>query len=721
MAKRPLCVAFLWHMHQPDYRNVLTDEIYLPWTRFHAVKDYYDMGGLAAQEAKLRLNINLVPVLMDQLRAYADGTAQETYADLTLRNAAELEPHEKSFLLRSFFQLPWRQMLLPYPRYKQLLDRRGSLNERGEYSDGLKRYTGQDFRDLQVWFNLAWCGRELRRTPELAAFFQKGSDFTEDDKKALLDIQYRFIGQIIPSYARLAREQGIELSVSPYFHPILPLLCDNRSAREALPDIDLPGNLFAFPEDAREQVTRAQQRYFEEFGQLPAGMWPSEGSISDATASLAADAGLRWLASDDGVLFNSLARERRAPDHRHKFCAYQSNGRDGGPSLFFRNHSLSDLIGFTYSSWNANDAADDFIHKLHLIHADLPDDGRHYIVPIVLDGENAWEHYPENGAEFLSRLYRRLTHDERLRSVTFSEFLELESHREHLKTIVAGSWIYGSLATWIGHPEKNRAWDALAAARVFLNRRRREDVDSEPIGKAYQELLIAEGSDWFWWYGDDHHSENAAEFDLLFRSHLRRVYQLLGNAYPAELDLPFKKADAATLYRDPAHTISPHLDGQVTDYFEWLAAGFAVASAGGAMHRAERYVQKVFFGYDSRHFYIRLDLTANHQVKLPAAASLRIHFVAPRDLVLVLNRHESKTWSCSWLGPPGSLQPPAFGGAKILELGIPLETLQVQSPVEVRFFVVVLEGDRELERFPSRGLLAVPVDPWGLDHHQWMV
>jgi hypothetical protein len=195
----------------------------------------------------------------------------------------------------------------------------------------------------------------------------------------------------------------------------------------------------------------------------------------------------------------------------------------------------------------------------------------------------------------------------------------------------------------------------------------------------------------------------------------------LGNAYPAELDLPIKKADAATLYRDPAHTISPHLDGQVTDYFEWLAAGFALASAGGAMHRTERYVQKVFFGYDRRQFYLRLDLTANHQEKLPPAASFRIHFAAPRDLVLVLNRNESKAWNCSWLRPLDSLQPPAFAGAKILELGIPLETLQVQSPAEVRFFVVVFDGDRELERFPSRGLLVVPVDPWGLDQQQWMV
>ena len=721
MAKKSLCVAFLWHMHQPDYGNVLTGEINLPWTRFHAVKDYYDMSALVGEEPQLKLTINLVPILMDQLRAYADGTAKETYADLTLRDAAGLEPHQKAFLLRSFFQLHWRQMLMPYPRYRQLLDRRGSPNERGDYPDGLKRYTARDFRDLQFWFNLAWCGRELRRTHEIASFFKKGSDFTEDDKRVLLEIQFRFIGRILPNYARLMRDQGIELSVSPYFHPILPLLCDNRSAREALPGIALPANPFAFPEDAREQMIRAQQRYQGEFGRLPSGMWPSEGSVSNATASLAAQAGLRWLASDEGVLFNSLSGEHRGTDYQSKFCAYQWNGQGGGPYLFFRDHALSDLIGFTYSSWNPDDAAGDFIRRLHRIHEHVPDDGRHYIVPVILDGENAWEHYPENGADFLARLYHQLTHDDRLRTVTFSEFLDLETHRESLNTIVSGSWIYGNLATWIGHPEKNRAWDVLAAARVFLNRQRREERDNPARDKAFQELMIAEGSDWFWWYGDDHHSENAAEFDLLFRSHIQRVYQLLGSDYPAELDLPIKKADAATLYRAPAHTISPCLDGQVTDYFEWLPAGFAVSSAGGAMHRAETYVQKVFFGYDTRLFYIRLDLAANQAITLPLEASLHLHFVAPRDLVLRLNRDPSDTWHCSWLGIPDSFQPPGFGGGKILELGIPLDLLEVRNPGEVSFFVTVVEDNRELERFPSRGLLIVPVDPSGLDHQHWMV
>src|SRR6266496_4818763 len=242
MSKRPLCVAILWHMRQPDYRNVQTGEICLPWARFHGVKDYYDMGALVAEVPGLHVTINVVPSLMDQLQAYGRGTARETYAALTLRNAAELDLREKSFLVRSFFQLPWNQMVLPYARYRELLERRGSPDERGQYTSAAKHFTTQDYRDLQVWFNLTWCGHKLRQDPEIAALFLKGRDFSEEEKKRLVESQYRFIAGILPFYGSLLREHGTELSISPYCHPILPLLCDNRSAREALPDIPLPAN-----------------------------------------------------------------------------------------------------------------------------------------------------------------------------------------------------------------------------------------------------------------------------------------------------------------------------------------------------------------------------------------------------------------------------------------------------------------------------------------------
>jgi len=713
--KKPLSVAILWHMHQPEYGSVQTGEIYLPWTRFHAAKDYYDMAALAAEEAGLRLTINVAPSLMDQLEAYGAGRARETYADLTLRDAAELDLRERAFLLRSFFQLPWSSMLLPYPRYRQLAERRGSADEHGEYPEGLKRYSASEYRDLQMWFNLAWCGRALQCRPEVAELFRKGRAFTEDDKRLLVETQFRFAGEVLPLYGRLAREARIELSVSPYYHPILPLLCNNRSAREAVPDLPLPAVPFAYPEDAREQIARAVARYAGEFGRQPAGMWPSEGAVSDAALDLARGAGLHWLASDDGVLAESLRKSRRTSlfDAARRFSAHRYG--EAGPDLFFRDHALSDLIGFTYARWQPAEAASDLLGRLRRIHEALPDDGRHYIVPLILDGENAWEHYPDNGTEFLRSLYRGLATAADLRPVSFSEFLDLEARRESLPTIAAGSWISSNLRTWIGHPEKNRAWELLSAARGFL-----ASVPAPASAEAFREMLIAEGSDWFWWYGDDHQTPNAAEFDALFRSHVKNVYLLSGRDSPLELDAPIKRGPTRAQQRGPRHTISPTIDGRVTDYFEWQAAGFALVPGGrGSMHRSERRLEAVYFGYDARRFYLRLDPAPDPR-GVPEKGAVTVQFVSPLERRLRIRRDPSGQWRCTW-AESVTAPPPAFAADRVLELAIPFEDLGIDRTGELRFFVTVSDDGRELERLPESDFLVVGVDPPGLDQQEWIV
>jgi alpha-amylase/alpha-mannosidase (GH57 family) len=725
MSKKPLCVAILWHMHQPDYSNVRSGEIYLPWTRFHAVKDYFDMGALVAETPDMHLTINVVPSLMDQLDEYGAGKARETYQAITLRNAEELNERDRSFLLRKFFQLPYKHMLDPYPRYRELLERRAAADDKGEYRTGLRNYTARDYRDLQVWFNLSWCGEELRRDPEIAALFNKGRGFSEDEKRRLIEIQNAHAARILPLYRRLMEGGQVEVSVSPYYHPIIPLLCDNRAAREALHAIPLPRNPFSFPGDAREQIRRARERFRQACGRLPSGMWPPEGSISDATAELAREEGVRWLASDEAVLLNSLQKAGRAGAPllpTEKFSAYRWGTGEEGPCFIFRDHGLSDLIGFTYSRWRAEDAAADFVDKLERIHRELPDDGRYYVVPVILDGENAWEHYPNNGTDFLRLLYRRLTGSGELRTVTISEFLDLEPHRESLRSLVAGSWIYGNFATWIGHPEKNRGWELLATARSLLESFRQEHAAGEQYEAAFREMMIAEGSDWFWWYGDDHSTQNATEFDALFRGHLKNVYRFLGQPPPAELDIPIKRGRARTQYRAPVHTISPTVDGKVTNYFEWLAAGFAAPVAGDSMHRSERCIEKVFFGYDQRRFYLRIDLTTEWlRGIIPAEHSLQVQFVSPREFLVLLEFSGARTWQCRVLRSAVEGFAPEFAGARILELAVSLEELGVNKPEEVRLSVSTFDKDREMERFPSHGFVAVMVDPWELDQQEWLV
>jgi alpha-amylase/alpha-mannosidase (GH57 family) len=723
MNKNPLCVAILWHMHQPDYGNVQTGEIYLPWTRFHAVKDYYDMAALVEEIPEVHVTINVVPSLVDQLVAYGQGMAKETYATLSIKNPAEFDKYEKAFILRSFFQVPPAHMVVPYPRYSELIDRRGTADEHGEFRDGIIRFSQQDYRDLQVWFNLAWCGRELRRDPMVAALFHKGRNFSEDEKKSLLERQYAFIGRILPYYRSLLEQNRIELSVSPYYHPILPLLCDNRVAREALPGIILPESPFSYPGDAREQIRLALDRFKEVFGRNAEGMWPSEGSVSNAALALVRDAGLRWLASDEVVLLNSLQKQGLASGGltlEQRYCAYRWGGEPGNPCVFFRDHSLSDLIGFTYAKWKEQDAVEDFLERLRGIHRSLPNDGRHYVVPVILDGENAWEHYRDNGTPFLALLYRKLAESGDFRTVTFSEYLDLEPSRESLGNLVAGSWIYGNLATWIGHPEKNRAWDFLSSARSFLATFVKTG-DEERAREAFREMLIAEGSDWFWWYGDDHSSENAAEFDALFRNHVKNVYLLAGEPCPAELDIPIKRAPVKTRFRDPVHTISPKLDGRITDYYEWLAAGFAVPAGGQSMHRTERHFERVYYGYDARSFYVRLDVFSTRSRALPGGEAFVLHFVSPKECILLLQNLDGLKWECRTLKSPAAGFEAAFGGDTILEIGVPLDCLGVEKPDQVRFFVAAMEGDRELERFPRADYISVPVDPWGLDDREWVV
>jgi len=724
MMKRPLCVAFLWHMHQPEYGNVQTGEIYLPWTRLHAIKDYYDMAVMVDQTPGMRMTINVVPSLLDQLVTYGEGTARETYAALTLKNAADLDESEMEFLLRAFFRLSWKQMVFPHPRYKELLDRRGSPDPNGEFSNSVRRFSTQDFRDLQVWYNLAWCGCELRRDPLVSALFRKGKNFSEGDKAALLERQYEFIKKILPLYRRLAGENRIEFSVSPYYHPILPLLCDTRSAREALPNLPLPSDSFIWTDDAREHLQRACGRYLETLGQPARGTWPSEGSISNEVLDLIMESGLRWAASDEGVLYNSLAKAGsagRTLSAAQKFCAYGWRSADSNLCLFFRDHGLSDLIGFTYSNWSAQEAVGDFLNRLQSLHESLPADGRSYVVPIILDGENAWEHYAQNGVEFLTLLYSRLAESKVLRPVTFSEYLDEEPCRESLKSVVAGSWIYGSLSTWIGHEEKNRAWEMLAGARRFLKNCQMQHLMEEKVNRAFQEMMIAEGSDWFWWFGDDHQTENAAEFDELFRSHVKNVYRLLDQPYPPALDIPIKSADVKLHYRNPVHTISPRLDGKVSDYYEWISAGFAAPWGGEAMHKMNRWMEKIYFGYDLRKFYLRIDLAGLKHGQFPAAACVRVNFVSPETLILSLERDDQKRWKHSVLKCSRSSPEVEFAGAAILELGVELDALNISAPEEVRFYLSVIEDGQDIERFPPYGFFEIPVDPWSLDAEEWMV
>ncbi|MBI4552646.1 MAG: glycoside hydrolase, partial [Candidatus Latescibacteria bacterium] len=469
----PLFVVFVWHMHQPYYRDVLTGECLLPWTRLHGLKDYYDIPAIGAEFPEVHQTFNLVPSLIVQLEEYASQGKSDAFLDAAARPADRLTMDDRLFLLRNFFMANTDTMITPYPRYKQLLDRRGQYGTFDEVSNVQERFQPQDFLDLQVWFHLAWTGQTLKERPEVQRLFTKGLHFTEEEKQTLLRVQREFLGEIIPFYRRLQDAGQVEVSLSPFYHPILPLLCDSFAAAVALPGLPLPSSRFAHSEDARTQVRRGVECYQQRFGRAPAGMWPSEGSVSPDIIPIVAEAGLAWIASDDEILTYSLAPSTTTggavpvltPTQRYR--PYRVGEGDQTVTLLFRDHLLSDRIGFIYSRWDAEDAAADFVGRLLEIRRQLPPSPP-FIVPIILDGENAWEFYANHGEDFLRALYTKVARTPELRAVTVSEALDAAGPTEPLERLFSGSWIGHSFATWIGHPEKNAGWECLDAARHAL-------------------------------------------------------------------------------------------------------------------------------------------------------------------------------------------------------------------------------------------------------------
>jgi alpha-amylase/alpha-mannosidase (GH57 family) len=582
--KPPLKLALIWHFHQPDYTDPATGRPGMPWTRLHALKDYLDMAAHLRRHPAIRATFNVVPTLLEQLERLAGpDPVPDRFLELAMKRAEDLTDDERRFVTGQFFSLHLPTMAADLRRLVEL---------RARHADA---FDAAALRDLQVLFHLAWSGPTLRADPVLARLVEKGRGFDEDDKAQLFARQAAFVREVLPAWRDLAATGRVEFGVSPYFHAILPLLCDLDSAREALPDLALPAAAFRHPEDARVQLALGLAAFERTFGRPAAGGWPSEGAISEEALRQMGTAGYRWAASDEDVLFASLGEGGRL-DRLLRPWRFP-----GGPVLLFREHDLSDRIGFVYATYDPEDAARDFVGRLLQLRDAAPEGVADPVVTIVLDGENAWERYPRHGLPFFDALYGAIAAEPGIRTVTASEAANPDA-ASPLPRVVAGSWIYRNLATWIGHPEKNRAWELLAAARsAVASVRRQPSLDDD----AWRALLAAEGSDWFWWFGDDHPTPNADEFDALFRGKLAAAYRAIGRNVPDAVREPVRRGEVRS-YSGPTGTVRPTLDGRVTDYFEWLAAG-RVEAVYGAMQAAARLVRQVLYGGDGQHLFLRID------------------------------------------------------------------------------------------------------------------
>lgn len=544
---QPLYLALVWHQHQPRYfKDPETGEYQAPWVRLHGIKDYYDMTALLERYPKIHFTVNLTPVLLLQLQdlidRYDQGLSPDVYVRLTLKPADQLTDQDKAFLLENFFSANWDHMIDIWPRYRELRLKRvtrpdGSI----DVAASIPRFTEQDWRDLQMWFNLAWFDPDFQEstvvlvtgdTVSVRPWIQKGRNFTEADKQAVVALQFKILKAIVPLHRKLQEEGRLEVITTPFFHPILPLIYDTDLARQAMPSAPLPRHRFHYPEDARWHLDRAFAFYQETFGRPPQGLWPGEGAVADSIVDLVRQSGFRWMASDKNVLARSLGGFL---DRAHTYQAYRVVGQRDTLYMVFRDTDLSDRIGFRYQKMDPVAAANDFLQALYEIHRQFPS-GPPRLVTVILDGENAWEWYPHDAKEFFHALYDQLQRAPWLRCVRVSEFLEQHPPQALLQDLWAGSWINADFSTWIGEPEENRAWDYLARVRADLDA---WALPPELWDAVFLEMAAAEGSDWFWWFGKDQEMPGGDRpFDLMFRNTLKTVYRLAGKPVPAFLDTP---------------------------------------------------------------------------------------------------------------------------------------------------------------------------------------
>jgi len=718
-------LVILWHMHQPQYRDPATGRYLLPWTRLHALKDYWGMVKILEEFPGVHATFNFVPLLAEQIQEYASGQFQEPWFEVAFAPAESLTPEQKREALERAFQIS-DPLLTRWPRFAELQAR-----VRSEGAEAcVAQFNRQDWRDLQVLSQIAWMDEEyLAHDPIVNQLSAKGKGFTEEDKAALLGKQHELLAGVLPEYRRAAERGQIEISTTPYYHPILPLLCDTDIARVADPHTPLPQPPFRYPQDAREQLLRARRFHEKVFGKAPVGLWPSEGSVSDEALEIAMELGFKWFATDEGV----LGRTQNIGFWRDA-GGYPENGPQlytpwrlaRGPreiSGFFRDHYISDLVGFVYSRMDAEGAADDLHRRIRAI-GDREPASKTATVSVILDGENAWEYYPGNGRAFLRSFYGRIERDKEICALTVSEAIAAAPERPLLQGIFPASWIGANFAVWIGHAEDVRAWDLLRDAREAYQRAadraastrespktQAEVQDSAKLARAYEAVLSAEGSDWCWWYGPEHASMNDTEFDELYRKHLGEIYRALGEQAPDALAQPIKRPQERGRREAPSSYLDVKVDGRQSSYFEWLGAGFyATDRRTSAMHGRIYALGDVYYGFGQEHFFLRADLISETIAEMPEF-QVRITLWDSRETRITLEVEEGKLTGCV-LEQAGAclLHPEKFVSAaygKILEVSFARELFDLWERRQLLLNIALWKAGLPVDVLPSAGMLEV--------------
>lgn len=699
-------LLFLWHHHQPDYRSPRDGTALLPWVRLHATKDYLDMARRLERFPGVRAAFNFVPSLLDQLEAIGTG-APEALFDLLRRPVHALSPEERAEVVARCLAIP-RYALESSPRHAALARQLG----RAAHEPG-PGPSDNELLALEIGFLMAWIDPMFHDRPEVSAAIARAGAPRETDRDALIALSTRLAGEVVPAYRALAERGQVELSASPYYHPILPLLVDVRVARRSRPGSALPSESFAAPEDARAQIERARARHERAFGAPPAGLWPSEGGVSPEAVALAAGAGARWLATDEAVLWASLPPERSRRARLYRPWRFATP--EGEVALLFRDRDLSDAIGFVYPHWEPAQAAADFMARVRRIGRDHGGDGVP-LVTVALDGENCWEHYRGDGGPFLDALYRALEEASDVRTVTPSAAIGERADAPRLESLHTGSWIDGDFHIWIGHREKNLAWDRLARTRRALTG---AGITPEDAPRAWEALFAAEGSDWFWWLGDDHFTSDRTLFDHIFREHLQAAHERAGLPVPGALQAPIvRPAVVPDVGWQPLGFVHPTVDGRRTQFYEWYGAGRRRLGGGAAMHRAEGWGRKLFFGFDVEALHLRVDFADRRP---PGGAfDLVLEMVTPAARRIRARGLAAGRPPVEWVdGGEGPVEGARCALESVLELSVPFAALGVRAGDAVELFLRLTRAGETVEAIPADDLVRFVVPDADYEARMW--
>jgi len=696
-AKKKLYLAFMWHMHQPYYKDDISGEYKMPWVFLHAIKDYYELVRYIEKFSSIKATFNVVPSLLEQLREYESGFVNDSLLSLIKKHVSVLTVEEKKKLSTMLFYSNPKTMILPLKRYAELYDKKNSFKDSDDFA---LQISDDEMVDLQVLFLLSWCSNALReRSKVVSSMLSKGRGFAHADKEELFEELFGFIKTIIPYYDRMQKEGRIEVSTTPYYHPILPLLLDKNAAKEADRGAVTPKEFADFRSDAAMHVKDAVSYYEGLFGAAPSTFWPAEGSVSVEALRLLSSNGVKHVGADEDVLFKSIEGRLRSNLYKKYYV-----GDDYKIGVLFRDKGLSDLLGFTYSNKNPKEAAADFISRLSQIKDTL---SFNPVVPIILDGENAWEYYDNNAKDFFEALYEEIERADWCETLTFSEVFQKDDvesgYIEHIKP---GSWIYGTFSTWMGHEEKNRGWELLSIAKNSYEAKK-SMLAEEADKKAKKELMIAEGSDWFWWYGDDHYTPQADEFDELFRKHLINIYKIIGETPPQKMFEPICKVKTGKQRSKPKNYVSPTIDGQISDFYEWLGGGYVDLDADfSVMDSGGFHFEKLFWGFDDENIYFAIKGKFDELIDKGYELSIALTGSADVSFKLEFTR-QSKTFSCI---QNGTLQRVEWAVGDVFEISVPKGCLACGCDSLLQASFEIQKNSKTIERAPLYGSLGLEVN-----------